>query len=199
MAFEISPLHECPRETREIGYVDALHLQLGRQHEDPGLGRAVTWLDDVVVDHEQPLLIPQMEKLIWPGPPAALVICSMKLAQAWQDPGFYMPLLAAALAELTPMARLAVYDVDPHTDERLAGIEDPAAREAIANDLADALEDSGFADYDGLHVVSLHDPAYRELNTKIIYQWTRPQGWPLRHQPALDWRPAGWQREGYDE
>jgi hypothetical protein len=169
-------VEECAPWLRRIGEVNMVLVDLRDLDRMTwmGLGRVLDFLKEVVVEPATGVLTQMLERTLLPGPPGpptALVVREIELSEAWVGFDVMMPLLASAMDMAASLARFAIVDTDPHTELRRLRFDDAEQREGLAEIMRLKLEDAGFGVYRNFHIASLHDPAYREHNAKIVIRW----------------------------
>lgn len=172
--FSLTPEDPGARAVNEVGHTDLVLVDLREKRnllDVVDLFGTLDFLSEVVVDRPSARLADPLEKTLLPGPPGALVVREVEISPWWRYRDSYIGLLSAALTMCAPFARFAICDSNPDTDVRKRRFPDADDRQELGNALRELLETAGFGEYQGFHLASLHDPAYREHNAKIVLRW----------------------------
>jgi hypothetical protein len=99
----VSRLGACADDARDIGHVHVAIADLRGERgelELPTLDWGVNFLEGAVADIATGRLMPELEDLIAPGPPTAMVVRSVALQPVWRNSDVGVPLLLKALEML---------------------------------------------------------------------------------------------------
>lgn len=179
-------LDRCVPRYRHVG--DLAIVQVDLRHQltrlDPvALGEwPLGFVDDAVIDPSEGRLQPDLDAMLGDGPPRMLVVRDITLTPRWRGYGLGGMLLASALHMLSTSARFAACKVPADTDYRPSDGSGSRSRRARQSGLETMLGRIGFRQWQGVHVVGLHEPTLTQAGTAALERWWDHQS-TLRPEP----------------
>jgi hypothetical protein len=170
---DIWDLDVCSPESRHVGDFSLAVADLnddGNLLDSIELGEwALEFIAETVLDFADGSLLPELDAQISDGVPRMLILRRFELAEAWRGHGLAGPLIAAALERFSHTARLAVCRISPA--DFVKECPDRVSAELTCLRLGNLLENIGFYQWKGVHVVDLRSPTLIDARMEPLERW----------------------------
>lgn len=163
----VTDTDDCPDDVRHVGMIEVAVAEL--TDGGPPLNAASTerwvWqslLAHAVADPGSGTLVPELERVMAPGPSRVVIVRRAYLNDVWRACGLVAPLLSAALHRVAPMARLAVCRVLPVDMARVIPGLTRAETAAAARHVSRLLAGAGFFPWHDLYLLDLQTAEHHD-------------------------------------